>query len=52
MLYSLLTFFGLHYFFENYWLSFITAFAVLIIENLKIVKQNCNCDSKKPQKDT
>jgi hypothetical protein len=51
MLYSLLTFFGLHYFFENYWLSFITAFLVFIIENLKIIKQDCNCKNKKPQVD-
>ena len=50
MLYSLLTFFGLQYFFSNYWISFPIAFIALIIENLKIVKENCNCDTnKKPQ---
>ncbi len=51
MLYSLLSFFSLHYFFGNYWVSFITAFVVLIIENTKIIKNNCNCNSEKPQKD-
>lgn len=53
MLYSLLTFFGLQYFFENYWISCITAFCVLIIQNTKIIRQDkgCGCDAKKPQMD-
>jgi hypothetical protein len=53
MLYSLLSFFGLYFFFENYWISLIVAFFVLIIENTKIVKQkDCGCDSEeKPQID-
>jgi hypothetical protein len=53
MLYSLLTFFGLQYFFENYLISGIVGFCVLIIENTKIItqKKGCGCATKKPQQD-
>jgi hypothetical protein len=54
MLYSLLTFFGVHYFFGNYWITSISTIIVFIIENTKIIKQkDCGCGSEeKPQKDT
>jgi|688.fasta_scaffold1885973_2 hypothetical protein len=51
MLYSLLTFFGLHYFFNNYWISSIGGIFVFIIENTKILKSKCGCDTEKPQID-
>jgi hypothetical protein len=57
MIYSLLTFFGLHYFFHNYYnveypgtISVATALVVLLIENTKF-KNSCGCSSKKPQID-
>jgi hypothetical protein len=50
MLYSLLTFFGLQYFFGSYWISIPIAFIVLIIDTFKIVRENCDCDTtNKPQ---
>ena len=53
MLYSLLTFFGLQYFFGNYWISFPMTIIVLIIDSLKIIKDNCDCDTdNKPQEPT
>ena len=51
MLYSLLTFFGLQYFFNNYWISSISAIVALILENTRIIKRDCNCSTKKPQED-
>jgi hypothetical protein len=53
MLYSLLSFFGLYFFFGNYWISSIVAIIVFIIENTKITKEkDCGCDSEeKPQID-
>jgi hypothetical protein len=51
MIYSLLTFFVLQFFFNNYWISTIGAFIVLVIANSNIEKQDCDCDTKKPQND-
>ena len=51
MLYPLLTFFGLHYFFGNYWISSIASFAVFIYVNSSY-KKDCGCDTnEKPQID-
>ena len=51
MLYPLLTFFGLHFFFSNYWISLISAIAVFIINNSSY-ERDCGCDTnQKPQID-
>jgi hypothetical protein len=51
MLYPLLTFFGLHFFFANYWISSISAIAVFIINN-STYERDCGCDTnQKPQID-
>ena len=47
MLYSLLSFFGLQYFFNNYWISYSVAIIVLIIENTEIIKNKCGCKNNK-----
>jgi hypothetical protein len=58
MLYSLLTFFGLEFIFNQFYviehphiISFISAFIILIIENTKIIKDKCNCGVKKPNQE-
>ncbi len=48
MLYPLLTFFGLQYFFANYWISTISALAVFVWKNTSKPK-DCGCSTKKPQ---
>lgn len=48
MLYPLLTFFGLQYFFSNYWISIISSLVVFFWVNTT-KNDDCSCNTKKPQ---